>query len=589
MSLSKRWRLPLLMIAALAAMLAFGACSDDDDEGDGGDTSSPSAAAGERIDGGTLTVHAIEPQSIDPHFSSFAQDISFERMFWRGLYSLDIDNQPVPAYADGEPEISADGTVVTVNLKPGALWSDGEPLTADDWVLGFLRTCNPTNAGEYQYLLANIAGCDDYFNALAGPDGDPGTTDDNLTADSPEVAALHDAVGVSAPDDTTLVFTLQEPGATFQTILSLWMTFPVPAHKIPDPGAAWPAGPDAPDALAYNGPYELTEYVAGTSATMVPNPNWKEEYSPVGAAPTVDEIQLRFIDDHAVAQRAYETDELQFALADLTQLDPTVSQYEPTGEYFKLIRPSTRGLEMQLANPPLDNLDVRLALGKAVNWPQMIDRCFSGGHEYTTAWIPDGTPAGKPTDYQADLYAYDVDAAKALLEGAGGIDRDLVLIVRQGTESECVGQFIQESLRTNLGVTATLEALEGPVRSARFREETFDLFPGGWIQDYPDPENWILGQFDEPGVGLNHYNCDNQEIQDLVAANEFNLNEEERLAAYERIHEIIVTEVCGIFPYFHEAEHYLVKPTVVGMLENSTGQDAVSAGDWAIEAWGLTQ
>ena len=234
MRLSRKWRFPLLMLVALAAMLAFAACNDDD-EGDGGDES-PAAtdepAAGERIDGGTLTVHAIEPQSIDPHFSSFAQDISFERMFWRALYSLDTDNKPVPAYADGDPVVSEDGLTVTVNLKPGALWSDGEPLTSADWVLGILRTCNPTNAGEYQYLLANIAGCDDYFNALAGPDGDPGTTDDNLAADSPEVAALHDAVGVSAPDETTIVFTLQQPGPTFQTILSLWMTFPVPAHKI---------------------------------------------------------------------------------------------------------------------------------------------------------------------------------------------------------------------------------------------------------------------------------------------------------------------------------------------------------------------
>jgi ABC-type oligopeptide transport system substrate-binding subunit len=127
------------------------------------------------------------------------------------------------------------------------------------------------------------------------------------------------------------------------------------------------------------------------------------------------------------------------------------------------------------------------------------------------------------------------------------------------------------------------------VRSARFREETFDLFPGGWIQDYPDPENWVIGQFDEPGVGLNHYNCDNQEIQDLVAENEFNLDSDARIAAYERINEIIVTEVCGIFPYYHEAEHYLKKPNIAGMFENSTGQDAVSAGDWAIEAWGLTE
>jgi oligopeptide transport system substrate-binding protein len=590
----RNWRVLLLTLVAVLGLFALAACGDDD-EGDGDGDGETSAAAttpagdGERIDGGTLTVHHIEMQSLDPHFSSFAQDISFDRMVWRGLYSLNIDNEPVPAYADGDPEISEDGTVFTIALKPDLAWSDGDDLTSEDFVLGIIRTCNPVNAGEYQYVLTNIVGCDDYFNALSGPDGDPGTTDDNLEASDPQVAALREAVGVRAIDDSTIEFTLQQPGPTFQILLSLWMTFPVPAHLLPDPSAPWPAGPDAVGALAFNGPYMLTDYVAGTSATLVPNPEWKAEYSGVEAAPTLDEIELRFIDDHAVSQRAYGEDELQFSLVDLTQLADTVAQYEPTGEYKKLIRPSTRGLEINLAHPPLDNLDIRLALGKAIDWQTMIEDCFGGGHEFTTTWIPEGIPAGQPTDYQADLLAFDVEEAQTLLEGAGGIDRELVLVVRQGTESECAGQFIQEQLRANLNVTANLEAVEGPVRSARFREESFDLFPGGWIQDYPDPENWVLGQFDEPGVGLNHYNCDDPEIQQLVAENEFNLDQDARIAAYERINEIIVTEVCGVFVYYHEAEHYLKKPNVVGMYENSTGQDAVSAGDWAIEAWGVTE
>ena len=110
--------------------------------------------------------------------------------------------------ADGDPVISEDGTSSPSRLKEGALWSDGDDLTADDFVLGIQRTCNPTNAGEYQYLLSNIVGCDDYYNALAGPDGDPGTADDDLAADDPEVAALQDAVGVKAIDDTTIEFTL---------------------------------------------------------------------------------------------------------------------------------------------------------------------------------------------------------------------------------------------------------------------------------------------------------------------------------------------------------------------------------------------
>src|SRR3972149_9256366 len=99
--------------AVVAVFAAFAACGDE--EGDGGPPAdqSPAPPSGERIQGGALRVHGIEPQSLDPHFSSFAQDISFERMVWRGLYSLDTDNVPQPAMADGEPGESAAGQTFT--------------------------------------------------------------------------------------------------------------------------------------------------------------------------------------------------------------------------------------------------------------------------------------------------------------------------------------------------------------------------------------------------------------------------------------------------------------------------------------------
>jgi len=273
---------------------------------------------------------------------------------------------------------------------------------------------------------------------------------------------------------------------------------------------------------------------------------------------------------------------------DLTQLESTVAKFEPTGEYLKHNKASTRGLEMNEDHPPLDDVDVRLAFGKAVDWQQMIDNCYGGGHTLTTTWIPQDIPGGQAPDWRAAEYAFDVDAAKALVEGKPDMDREFDLIVRQGTESECQGAFIQEALRANLGVNVKLEAVEGPVRSARFREETFDLFPGGWVQDYPDPENWIVGLYNTGGA-LNHYNCSRPEIDKLLEENEFNLDEDARIAAYERINEIIVDEACGIFGYYHEADHYLAKPNTVGMFENSTVQNAGIAGDWAAEAWGVSE
>src|SRR3990172_11692499 len=83
----------------------------------------------------------------------------------------------------------------------------------------------------------------------------------------------------------------------------------------------------------------------------------------------------------------------------------------------------------------------------------------------------------------------------------------------------------------------------GPTRSARFKAEDFDLFPGGWQQDYPDPENWIIGLYDTGG-GNNHYNFSDPHINAKVKAAQFNTNETERIKLYSEINELIVTRVC---------------------------------------------
>ena len=159
----------------------------------------------------------------------------------------------------------------------------------------------------------------------------------------------------------------------------------------------------------------------------------------MGAAPTLDSVELRWLDDFAVSQRAYENDELDFSTVDLTQLAATEEQYEPTGEYQKHVKAATRGLQMNEDNPPLDNLDVRMAHRQSCRLAAMIDNCYGGAHAYTTTWLPEDIPGGQPVDWRADEYAFDVEAAKALVEGVAGMDREFVLIVRVGTESECQG------------------------------------------------------------------------------------------------------------------------------------------------------
>jgi oligopeptide transport system substrate-binding protein len=557
----------LMVLGGLAiGLVAFAACLPDDDE-----AARPPTA--ERIEGGELTVASLEGDSLSPHYSSFASDISLQRMIWRGLYWLDINNELQPMMAAGPPEVSEDGTVYTVTLREGLLWSDGDDLLAEDFVLGIHRTCNPVHAGEYQYLISNIAGCDDHFGAEAYDQ------------------ALEQAIGVRAVDELTVEYTLNEPQPTFNIILSLWMTFPAPAHLFPDSSDEWPApAPDAPGRLAYNGPYMLVEYEPGNRAVLEPNPNWAASN---GITPTLDRLTLRFITDLAVANDAFRTGEVSFANVDLTQLSAIISEFGEGEQYFRADKPITIGLHMQMTDPvlgdPENGLNVRLALGRAIDLETMNQTCYQGGRQVTTSWIPEITN-GHPPDAFTDVLRFDPANAAELLAEAGypggeGFP-ELSFLVADSPASRCVADFVQEAYRTHLGIGLNVEVVDAPTRSARFTAEDYDLFPGGWQQDYPDPENWMLGLWDTDGT-LNNSNCSNPEIDSLLEQAEFNTNDEERIGQYRQANEILVTTVCGIYVWYHVPDHYLISRQVAGMRENITGQDGVLAGDWTAEAWGL--
>jgi oligopeptide transport system substrate-binding protein len=593
MSLSKKWRLPLLVMLALAAMLAFSACSDDDDDdggdGDGQETEAP--ASGERQQGGTMTVQSNDVESMDPHYSAFVQDISLHRMIWRGLYSMDIDNQPQPAMADGEPQVSEDGTVYTVAIKEDANWSDGNPVVAEDFVKAFKRTCNPNNAGQYQYLLdASIPGCHEFFYAGPGADETVGTEDDELP-DAAAQQALEDAIPVRAVDDKTVEITLAQPQVTWPIIMSLWLTFPVPSHleRFANETASEPAewGTD-PSALVYNGPYILQEYTTQDRAVLVPNPEWTEEMSAVGAAPVVDELIVRFIDNKATADDAFRNDELDEADADNTVL-PQLEQ-EFGDEYFLAPQPGTRGLQVNLTRPPLDNEDVRVAISKAIDRETLNEVALGGAFVPTTTWLPEAL-GGEAPDFFDDQVGYDPEGAQELLANAGFPNGEgfptFAILVRDSPDRLAQAEFLQRNFKEILNIDTTIEVVDSSTRSARLNNFEYDLAPAsGWTMDYPDPENFILGLF-QTNASQNQNGCSNPEIDRLTEEAQFNTNNDERYEQYKQINEIISTTICGYAVYYHEAGVWLISDRIVGLKENSSSQNAAIAGDWAAEAWGL--
>jgi len=576
--LSSRWRLPFLIgaLITIVALLAV-ACGGGEEKEEG--ATPTKAAGGEKApaDQQVLVVQQGEPEYFDPHRSNFEQDISIERMLFRGLYQLvpteDGGVKVALAMAAGEPQVS--GNVYTIKLKSGLTWSDGQPLTAQHYADGILRSCSPDVASPYQYILGasilGIVGCDEYFGAL-------GTAEEPKSPTPEELKALRDAVGVKAVDDTTLEVTLLQPKSTFTTIMSLWSAFPARQDIIDKYGEKW----TDPGNIVVNGPYTITEFVPKDHVTLEPNPNWALE-----PKPTIQKLTIKFIDDTSVAFRAYQTGEIDIVNFPESEI-PTVKADAKLNEAY-LLEGTGRidSIEMQLKDPTLAKFEVRLALSRAIDRKTLNDVVYNGASIPATYWVVQGIPGYQGNEPFESIIGYDPEAAKKALADAGYPDGqgfpDIKLLMRDDAVQRALAEFLQNQWKTVLNVNIGLEFVDAKTRSSRFNSQDFQLFRGGWQIDYPDPENTLIGLFDTGG-GNNQYNCSDPDIDAKLKAATTETNEAARIKDLQDAETLIVTKLCGMAPITQNARVYLVNTKVGGLTPNGA-IDAGVPGNWGVEHW----
>lgn len=567
MTTRNRWFLMFAGLLSFVLILGAACGSDDDDDAEtptGGDT--PSAGGGQApADQQKITIQFAEPQFYDPHRSNFEQDIGIERMLFRGLYNLTDDGdggvEVVNAMADGEPTVN--GNVYTVTLGDHK-WSDGEPVTAANFVYGITRACDPAVASPYAYLLGaglgELKGCDD----LAANE-DPAQTE-----------TLKAALGVRAVDDKTLEITLNKPVPTFTTIFSLWPTFPAREDVITEHGDAW----TDPANIVVNGPFTLKSLTLKDNAVLTPNPEWD------GQKPALQEITVKFIDDLSAAFRQYQTDELD--ITEILATDVVVAEGDSALADSLLVSPTARitALEAQLSNEALANFDLRLAISRSINREQLIDVVYDGVGEPATYWVVKGVDGHQGNEAFDDIIGYNPDEAKAALQrylDAGNTLPELRLTVRDTPQRRNEVDFLAKAFQDTLGLTIIPEFVDSPTRSARFNSGDFDLFPGGWQLDYPDIENPLVGLFDTGG-GNNKYNCSDPDIDAAFAAAASATSDEARIEAYMEAETLIVTRLCGVIPMYQDSRPYLVDTKIGGIVENGT-IDAGLPGTYCVECW----
>lgn len=584
-----------LFTAVLALTVLFAvACGSDDNNtsssatttsGGGGQaaaTTAPGAAGTQAAaqnytplpkDQQVLRIPYAEPNFLDPHKSQFAQDIGVERMLFKGLFSTDDKGNVIPMVAREVPTtanggIASDGKTIKVSLKDNQKWSDGSALTAKDFEYAIRRAFNPDLASPYASFVFNIVGSEEYYTAK-------GTAAAPKSPSADELNRLRDAIGVKALDDRTLEFKLKEPQGTFPVILGLWVTYPVKQSVVEASGGPENTNWTAPGKLIGNGPFVLKERREKDRIVVEANPNYTLE-----PKPKLQRIELRIIEDSEAQFQAFQSGEIDLTAIPTSKIPVVDGDPNLKKQNIRVADPTTWGIEFNHSVKPLDNQKVRLAIAQAVDREAFVKVVLGGVGKATQCWLPEGTPGYDVNDCTAQKY--DPTAAKKNLADAGfangqGFPR-LSFLTSDTQRGRDIAEFVANQLKTNLGINVDIEQVDAKTRSSRYSNSQWQLFFGGWREDYHDPENWLPELFGT-GAGNNQAKYSNAQFDDLMKQAKFEVNNEKRISLYKQAHKLLVDDAARGMIY-NPIRNVLVAPRVKGLIASPL--DSGFTGDFFI-------
>jgi len=484
-------------------------------------------------------------------------------LFGDSLVNLDENLELIPAAAESW-SVSEDGLTWYFNIRPGQVWSDGTPLTANDWVATYQWMADPANAYDFVWMWQGII--------------------QNWSA-SVEGSVTPDQIGMAAVDDLTLAVTTEGPAPYLPATLFFWP--PLQAAALAEHGPDYQLDP----ALSVSsGPFILKEFVPGSHILLEANPTYTGFRKPhlfqirglYG-----DKLNGSFLafQNHDIDRVSYEF--LGAADFEIIRNDPMLLEnYLPNPGDFR-----TDYLLMDTYNPPFDNVNVRMAFAKAVDREGIVNNLINANFNLAMpayAFLMPGFPASDVSGDLNSIQAYDCPAAQQLLADAGypggqGFPA-LELLLR--AESEFNSQrFIAAaaSISNCLGVQITVNNIEFGTYMSRLLERPTTIQFGAisYGMDYLDPSN-MLGVW----VSTGRHSWQNEEFDRLVQeAGVFVGDPEERFQMYRDAERILVEDVGGIF-LDHRVQGDLFQPYIAGECFRPNRQ-GVSAWQWGNDwCWG---
>ena len=481
-----------------------------------------------------------EPRELDPHVVTGSIEHNLCMALLEGLLSRGPENLRIEPGVARAWQVSEDGRTYTFHLREDARWSNGDPVTAADFVYSWRRALLPALGNNYAYMLFYIRNAERFHR---------------------EEIANFAEVGVKAPDDLTLVVELDNPTPFFLQLLTHMSYFPVHKATIEAFGAADERGTrwTRPGNHVGNGPFKLKEWVLNRSIVVEKNEHYWD----------ADRVKLHGIVFYPIQNVT--TEERMFRAG---QLHLTGSAPVDKIEYYRNERPETIKIfpffstYYYLYNthaPPLDRQKVRQALAMSIDRQQIVKKITKSGE----------LPAYNYTPPDADGYTaatqveHDVDRARELLAEAGYPGGEgfpaLELMYNTSEGHRRIAIAIQQMWKTSLNIDVTLMNQDWKVYLDKRDAKDYQVARAGWIGDYLDP-NTFLDMYTTYS-GNNDTGWSNPRYDALIAQAGETTDRERRFALFQEAEAILMTEL-PIMPIYTYMSKSLVSPDVRGWYPN---------------------
>lgn len=552
MKKNKSLLLLLTLVLALSTLLA--ACgSNDKGASNGGKNNAPAenANSGEEklAADQTLRVNlSAEPPTFDPGQAQDSQANTVLKTMYEGLTRMDDHGQPIPAAAE---KWDVDGTKYTFHLRQDAKWSNGDPVTAHDFVFAWERVLSPntTPAAPYAYQLYYLKNAQEY-------------NEGKITDFS--------QVGVKAADDYTLEVELVAPTPYFLGLTSFYTFYPV--HQSVKDDAKW-----AVDAskMIVNGPFTLTNWTKGQTIEVTKNENYWDKDSI-----KLNKITMSLVNSGATEITSYRNNELDRAGHPNGEI-PTdqipIVKKELENEFKVKGIASTYYYQFNLTAKPFDNEKIRKAFAMAIDRQIIVDKVTLGGQLPAFGFIPPGI-AGVNDEYRTevkdDYFTENVEEAKKLLEEGmkeEGYTKlpDITLTYNSSEGHKKIALAVADMWKNNLGVDVKTENQEWGVFIENRQNLNYQVARAGWSADYNDPMTFI--DMWTSNSGNNDIGFKNEEYDKLIAEAKATEDNTKRNENFKKAEEILVKDNMAIMPIYYYTNVAVEKPWLKGVSLDFSG------------------